>query len=331
MKNRVWDCFECEMGDVSVEAFRSGFSLGNLVDVTSNVLSGEQHVDIAVICHKDIAVIYHECVYAIFGFRRFLVLHVYHAAQTMPKKRTGKYPPAHSPDPTSSPERPRTPKDKPSSPETLQAWDLRRQAELKKEDDDALYELGQQVAKDEKAERKLKADSDQMVALETPRMVAPRPKTRKEREQEQEQAWREEQQLKAREEKERVEKANRDHFIEIGKKKRRKDSEDAVSKAIRLPWCATSKLPVMPEMKNPNAWGGHMVGNIQGWQSVDHATWGNNADPYHAPSSSSGLQDNMVYAGAFGPWKDWMKTSFRDDKMHCCPRPTRPCVHKDCP
>ena len=70
MKNRVWDCFECEMGDVSVEAFRSGFSWGNLVDVTSNVLSGEQHVDIAVICHKDIAVIYHECVYAIFGFRR---------------------------------------------------------------------------------------------------------------------------------------------------------------------------------------------------------------------------------------------------------------------
>ena len=42
IKNRVWDCFECEMGDVPVEAFRSGFSLGNLVDVTANLLSGEQ-------------------------------------------------------------------------------------------------------------------------------------------------------------------------------------------------------------------------------------------------------------------------------------------------
>ena len=43
----VWRCFECEMGDVSVDAFRSGFSLGNLVDVTANLLSGEQEDDLA--------------------------------------------------------------------------------------------------------------------------------------------------------------------------------------------------------------------------------------------------------------------------------------------
>ena len=35
------------MGDVSVDAFRSGFSLGNLVDVTANLLSGEQEDDLA--------------------------------------------------------------------------------------------------------------------------------------------------------------------------------------------------------------------------------------------------------------------------------------------